>query len=83
MLFHFLRVPFICKFKPGIPGFPSVPDYDEDDDDYETHDDDEQSEEMYSLKVEVASEHGDQKATLLESRTDSATVRSSHRGTHS
>ena len=71
------RVPFICKFKPGIPGIPVR------EDDYEDHYDEdpyhepdlEEEEEMYGLKVQLLSEDDDEKrATLLETRSDSTTV---------
>ena len=73
---HF-RVPFICKFKPGIPGIFSPSNYEEgeDEDDYnaESEEMDQLGEEMYSLKVQLVSDD-DKRSTLLEKRTDSATV---------
>lgn len=72
------KVPFICKFKPGIPGISSPIDYEEsdDEDDYYAESDETGSlgEEMYSLKVQLLSEHDEARATLLEKRTDSAAV---------
>lgn len=71
------KVPFICKFKPGIPGIPVR------EDDYEDHYDEdpyhepdlEEEEEMYGLKVQLLSEDDDEKrATLLETRSDSTTA---------
>ena len=73
---HF-RVPFICKFKPGIPGIFSPSNYEEveDDDDYnaESEEIDQLGEEMYSLKVQLVSDD-EKRSTLLEKRTDSAMV---------
>ena len=72
---HF-RVPFICKFKPGIPGISSPSDYEEveDEEDYNAESEEiPQGEEMYSLKVQLVSDD-DTRSTLLEKRTDSAMV---------
>ena len=71
------RVPFICKFKPGIPGIPvREDDYDDHYDEDPYHEPDlEEEEEMYGLKVQLLSEDDDEKrATLLETRSDSTTV---------
>ena len=71
------RVPFICKFKPGIPGIPvREDDYDDHYDEDPYHEADlEEEEEMYGLKVQLLSEDDDEKrATLLETRSDSTTV---------
>ena len=68
------RVPFLCKFKPGVPGFPQSYDDDDYDDDEHYDDTDLNDEEMYSLKVQLVSETDEKRATLLLERTDSATV---------
>ena len=75
---HF-RVPFICKFKPGIPGIFSPSDDAEREDEEEDYNADSEEisqlgEEMYSLKVQLVSED-DKRSTLLEKRTDSAMVK--------
>ena len=74
---HF-RVPFICKFKPGIPGIFTPSNYEEgeDEDDYyaESEEIDQLGEEMYSLKVQLVSDDEKRSTTLLEKRTDSAMV---------
>ena len=75
----YFRVPFICKFKPGIPGISSPDDYEESDDDEEyiappEGEDVPMGEEMYSLKVQLVSDDDEARATLLEKRTDSAMV---------
>ena len=75
----YFRVPFICKFKPGIPGI-STPEggYDENEDEEEEEPQGEDfhlGDEMYSLKVQLVSEHDETRATLLETRTDNAMVR--------
>ena len=73
---HF-RVPFICKFKPGIPGISSPSDYEEREDEEDYNADSEEisqlGEEMYSLKVQLVSDD-EIRSTLLEKRTDSAMV---------
>ena len=74
----FCRIPFICKFKPGVPGLPA-PAEDDYDDDYLDSDTNSASvdmvgEEMYNLKVQLVSDNDEKRATLLETRTDSATV---------
>ena len=47
-----------------------------DDEDYydDDHHDTDMDEEMYSLKVQLVSESDEKRATLLQERTDSATV---------
>ena len=72
------RIPFICKFKPGIPGI-SVHEYeDEEEEDVDYHSEAEQpdlsGEEMYSLTVQLVSENEETRATLMEKKSDSATV---------
>ena len=67
------RIPFICKFKPGIPGISVLdPDYNYD---YPDPDPPLDGEEMYSLTValQTGSEPAQQK-TIMKTREDSATV---------
>ena len=71
------RVPFICKFKPGIPGVVSVPhDYDHEDSDFE--DDDYEvildgGDEMYQLGVQLVV-NSSSSTPLLMTREDSAPI---------
>jgi hypothetical protein len=72
------KIPFICKFKPGIPGITDIDfeEEEEDDDDnnvqHEQHD--LSGEEMYSLTVELESEDGGKRSKLMEKKSDSATA---------
>jgi len=72
------KIPFICKFKPGIPGI-TVNDYEDEEEvdvDYnlKAEEPDLSGEEMYSLTVQLVSEDGDTRATLMEKKSDSATA---------
>jgi len=77
------RISFICKFRPCIPGVSCTADHDDDDDDEEDEDEDdysdemEEGEEMYSMSVKLAAGNHktSDKISLLEKRSDSATVR--------
>jgi len=68
------KIPFICKFKPGIPGISLVHHYEDDsyDDDYNYDDDDKdefrEEEEIYGLTVRA------DMRLLLKQKSDSATV---------
>ena len=74
------RVPFICKFEPGIPGISVKNDYDDDEEnddiDYnmKAEEPDLSGEEMYSLTVQLVSEDENKRATLMDKKSDSATV---------
>ena len=71
--FDISRIPFICKFKPGIPGISVLdPQYDYD---YPDPNPPLDGEEMYSLTValQTGSELAQQK-TIMKTREDSATV---------
>jgi len=76
---HKAKIPFICKFKPGIPGISVMNDYDdepEEDVDYHSkaEEPDLSGEEMYSLTVQLVSEDEEKRATLMEKKSDSATA---------
>jgi len=71
------RISFICKFRPCIPGVSCTTDQEDDDgeeeDDYTEEMD--EGEEMYSMSVKLASNHKtNDKISILEKRSDSATV---------
>jgi len=72
------KIPFICKFKPGIPGIPLPDDYeyenDKDPDYKDSPNEDLSGEEMYSLTVQLVSEDEGKRATLMEKKSDSATA---------
>ena len=74
----YFRVPFICKFKPGIPyiSLPSDNVEQEDEEDYNVDPDKvSEGDEMYSLKVQLVADD-ETRSNLLETRTDSAMVNS-------
>jgi len=69
------KIPFICKFKSGIPGITAYEDEEGTDTDYHlrAEEPDLSGDEMYSLKVQLVSED-EKKQTLLEKKSDSATA---------
>jgi len=73
------RISFICKFRPCIPGVSCTADHDDDDEEEEDDytDEMEEGEEMYSMSVKLAAANHktSDKISLLEKRSDSATVR--------
>lgn len=73
---HKTKIPFICKFKSGIPGIPAINDYDEEEEnvDYKAEEPDLSGEEMYTLTVQLESEEGGSRATIMEKKSDSATA---------
>eukprot|EP00092_Neocalanus_flemingeri_P000254 GFUD01000273.1.p1 GENE.GFUD01000273.1~~GFUD01000273.1.p1 ORF type:complete len:485 (-),score=113.20 GFUD01000273.1:48-1502(-) len=74
---HKTKIPFICKFKPGIPGILIDYEYEEEKDvDYHSKAEelDLSGEEMYSLTVQLVSEDEEKRATLMEKKSESATA---------
>jgi len=72
------RISFICKFRPCIPGVSCTADHDDDDEEEDDYTDEmEEGEEMYSMSVKLAATNHktSDKISLLEKRSDSATVR--------
>jgi len=77
------RISFICKFRPCIPGVSCTTDHDEVDQEHGEEDyveEMEESEEMYSMSIKLAVDNNNNnvnnnKISLLEKRSDSATVR--------
>jgi hypothetical protein len=79
------RIPYVCKFKPGIPGIHPMEEEEEEEGSRVTEEKEEEreaeempelwvGEDMYGLSVELRQE-GRQAVQLLNTRTDSARVR--------